>query len=554
MAPPEHDPWIGKTIEGRYVVRRRIGRGGMGVVYEAEHAALDRRVAIKVIAAKEAPEAYLTRFRREAKLASRITHEHLVHIYDVGTDLESSSEFIVMEYVEGRDLGKELDGGPLSIARTIAITRQLLQGLHAIHEGGVIHRDIKPTNVMLTARSGDRDYVKLMDFGIARAIDDVSLTATGHVVGTPNFMSPEQLRGQEVDHRTDLYAVGVTMFAMIAGKLPFEGNTAMLAGQHVFQPPPSLAKLRPETPPALVAAVERALAKAPADRFADARAFANALEPEAMAAPVAMNAGAPAPAGVDSRELATVSSRPPARSRARWALLAAALVATAATAGVIWYVQRPTPETSRPPAGSATPPSVRTAQVDAAVTAVVTPSVLADAGSDATMTGAGPDTPIDLHDGGKPPDKRPVPAGGASDLLCHCLPTNAADQFPLCPQKGTSLCRCDTADGASLCPTRLVIKKVCSGSEPIDCAPNGVVCGDKLYTKYHLPGRADEACSGFGVPRWGEPDPNRVTGHLECDVCPGVPLDRFPGREGEPCGGFYWRTGEPKSGTLAHCK
>ncbi|MBL0213973.1 MAG: protein kinase [Myxococcales bacterium] len=553
MVPPEADPWIGKTIEGRYVIRRRIGRGGMGVVYEAEHAALDRRVAIKVIAAKEAPEAYLTRFRREAKLASRITHEHLVHIYDVGTDLESSSEFIVMEYVEGRDLGKELDGGRLSIARTIAIARQLLQGLHAIHEGGVIHRDIKPTNVMLTARSGDRDYVKLMDFGIARAIDDVSLTATGHVVGTPNFMSPEQLRGQEVDHRTDLYAVGVTMFAMIAGKLPFEGNTAMLAGQHVFQPPPSLAKLRPETPPALIAAVERALAKAPADRFADALAFAKALEPEAMVAPAA--APASAPAAVDSREVATVSSRPPARAPARRLLLLGGLAVAAATAGVIWYVQRPTADAPPTPIGSAAPPIVRPAQVDAAVTAVVTPGVPpVDAAPDATTTSAGPDTPIDPQDGGKPPDKRPPPVGGGSDLLCHCLPTNAADQFPLCPQKGTSLCRCDTNDGASLCPTKLVIKKVCSGSEPIDCAPNGVVCTDKEYAKYHLPGRADEPCSGFAVPRWGEPNPNRVTGHLECDVCPGVPLDRFPGREGEPCGGFYWRTGEPKSGTLAHCK
>lgn len=534
----DDDPLIGKTIEGRYVLQRRIGRGGMGVVYEAEHAALDRRVAIKLIGAKQASEAYLTRFRREAKLASRITHEHLVHIYDVGIDLDTNADFIVMEYVEGRDLGKELEAGPLGFARTISIARQLLHALHAIHEGEIIHRDIKPTNVMLTTRSGERDFVKLMDFGIARAVGDASLTVTGHVMGTPSFMSPEQLRGQEVDRRSDLYAVGVTVFAMIAGRLPFDGNTAHLAGQHVFQPPPSLAKLRPGTPPALIAAVERALSKSPADRFPDALSFAKALD-----------GGAPPPIAETAK--VTLDDRPrPRRSRAP--LVAGALVALAALGAVLWFLRAPekaAPETAVAPVS---PP----APIDAQIVATVDASIAADAGIDTVEVAAGPATPLAVPPTENTvPDKRPKPpVAEGPPGACHCIPTNAPDIIGLCATKGPSLCRCDTTGGSSLCPTPLVVKKVCSADEGFDCAPNGVVCSDRHYTAYHRPGHADEPCTGYAVPRWGDPDPEKKTGHLECDVCAGSKLDAFRGHDGEPCSGFYWRTGETKSGKLAHCQ
>ncbi len=524
------DPLIGKTIEGRYVLQRRIGRGGMGVVYEAEHAALDRRVAVKLIAAQQGSEGFLTRFRREAKLASRITHEHLVHIYDVGIDLDTGADFIVMEYVEGKDLGKELEAGPMGFARVISIGKQLLHALHAIHESEIVHRDIKPTNVMLTTRSGERDFVKLMDFGIARAVGDASLTVTGHVMGTPSYMSPEQLRGQEVDRRSDLYAVGITLFAMIAGRLPFDGNTALLAGQHVFQPPPSLAKLRPGTPPALVAAVERALAKAPGDRFPDALAFAKALDGEP---PIAETPK------VDPRSAPTVNERPP--SRARTPIVGGVLVALAALAAVIWFVQRP-PAISAPPTVVAklAPPPL--APGDAAV--------MIDTGIDAVEVAGGPDTPL-VPTTNTPPDRRPkpaIPADAGPAQACHCIPTNAADVIGLCATKGASLCRCDAASGASLCPTPLVIRERCSDFE---CGP---WCSERQYTSYHLPGRADDPCSGFAVPRYGAPDPERKTGHLECDVCAGSKLDAFKGHDGEPCSGFYWRTGETKTGKLAHCQ
>ncbi|MBA3462008.1 MAG: serine/threonine protein kinase [Deltaproteobacteria bacterium] len=525
------DSWVGKTIDGRYVLRRRIGKGGMGVVYEAEHAALERRVAIKLIAAAEATDGYLERFRREAKLASRITHEHLVHIYDIGSDRDTGADYIAMEYVDGHDLGKELKAGPLGIPRAVAITKQLLKGLQAIHSGGIIHRDIKPGNVMLTTRNGERDFVKLMDFGIARALGDASLTMTGHVMGTPSFMAPEQVRGQEVDHRTDLYAVGVTLFAMVAGKLPFEGDTAMLAGAHVFQPPPSLATVRPDTPRAIVVAVERALAKAPSDRFADARDFAAALD-------------APPPHARDAVE--TVAARPPRRerrSRAPW--IAAVLVSCAAIAGAIAYTQRPTAKrdeviaTSPPPAPPAPAPAP---VIDAAIDV------------DATIDLVEPAVP-----NAPPPAKGSVakPVAAASNRpvqFCQCQPTNAPDVYGLCASAGRPVCRCD-ANGRSLCPSPLVNQGACDRYKDGGCQKLLVECPDKRYAEFHVPGTQGAACSGYEVPLFearGSPDP--IRGTLNCDVCPGTRLDSFRGQPGDPCTGYYWRTGEQKTGKLAHCR
>jgi len=499
---PDVDPWLGKTIGGRYVLRRRIGRGGMGVVYEADHAALDRRVAIKLIAAAETNDAYLIRFRREAKLASRITHEHVVHVYDVG--IEDGADYIVMELVEGRDLGRELEGGPLSIARTIAIARQLLHGLHAIHEGGIVHRD----------------FVKLMDFGIARSLGDASLTVTGRVVGTPNFMSPEQLRGQTVDHRTDLYAVGVTLFAMLAGRLPFEGNTAHLAGQHVFSAPPSLAKLRPEAPAALVAAVDRAHAKAPEDRFPDALAFAAALDAEPLAV-------ATPPAAAATPEVTTLVARPRGAG-ARTILVGGAIGAIAVTLAAIAYVRLARDDDASGPAVVAHAPRV---PVDAA------PATIVDAVIDATTAAPGPDRPIAPTP--STPDPRPRPPSDDPER-CQCIPTNAPDILALCQTKGPSLCRCDTSAGASLCPVQ------------VDDVHHE--CPDGSYRTYHLPGRADDPCSGYPVSRSDKPLAENTSGHLECDVCAGAALTSFRGHSGDRCSGFYWRTGEPKTGTLAHCE
>src|SRR5262245_20278981 len=188
------DEWLGRTLDGRYFVTRFLGRGGMGAVYEAEHRGLERKVAIKIVDRAKLSPAEIERFQREAKHASKVVHENVVQVFDFATSPEGH-DYIVMELVEGSDLAKILAAaGRLAPDRAVAIIRQALLGLQAIHEQGIIHRDIKPSNV-LVAKRGGRELAKLADFGIARATDDRSLTGTGHLIGTVQYMAPEQFRG-----------------------------------------------------------------------------------------------------------------------------------------------------------------------------------------------------------------------------------------------------------------------------------------------------------------------------------------------------------------------
>jgi serine/threonine-protein kinase len=276
------DPLIGQTIDGRYLVRRFIGKGGMGRVYEAEHVGLHKRVAIKFLPEDNDADA-LARFRREARTASQISHEHVVHVFDVGTT--NGREYFAMEYVEGKSLQKVLDEeGALAPERAVAIAHQLLAGLGAVHAAGLVHRDIKPANVLLATREDGGDFVKVMDFGLSKtvAMGDDTITSVGRVVGTPQFMAPEQIAGAVVDARADLYAAGICMYAMLVGKVPFAGSkVTKVAAQHLTERPPSVATLRPGLPAAVVMAVARALEKEPQSRFQSAREFADALDGKA---------------------------------------------------------------------------------------------------------------------------------------------------------------------------------------------------------------------------------------------------------------------------------
>ncbi len=273
------DPRIGKTIDGRYFIRRLIGRGGMGTVYEADHVGLDKRVALKFLSINKTDRDALARFRREAKIASRIVHEHVVHIYDVGT-ADADTDFIVMEFLEGRDLAVTLrELGPLSAMRTVSIIRKVLRGLRAIHLAGIVHRDIKPANILIATRDEDRDFVKIMDFGISKPIHGGTITNTGAIIGTPEYMSPEQLIGEDIDPRADLYAVGIMAYRMLTGKLPFTTDTFdRSSAANPYVPVPSLAAHQPELPRELIRAIEKATAKPRDERFADAQAFLTALE------------------------------------------------------------------------------------------------------------------------------------------------------------------------------------------------------------------------------------------------------------------------------------
>ena len=304
------DPLLGKTIDSRYLVRRLLGRGGMGAVYEADHVGLDKRIAIKFVTNVGADRDQRARFRQEARAASKIVHENVVQIFDVGVDGDGL-DYIVMEYVDGRDLQSVLRAeGALEPARAIAIACQVLHGLHASHAVGIVHRDIKPANVLL---AGDDELVKIMDFGIAKSVHAhvaQTDTGTGRVIGTPQYMAPEQLADEPVDRRADVYAVGVTLYAMLAGEVPFAGTSFTKRLEALARPAPSLAEARPDLPPALTAAVARALAASPDDRFPDAAAFADALAGAAVETPIVAGARA----RVDSAEAETRDSGPKRRN------------------------------------------------------------------------------------------------------------------------------------------------------------------------------------------------------------------------------------------------
>jgi serine/threonine-protein kinase len=261
-----------RTI-GRYVVDREIGRGGMGVIYKAHDPAIDRAVAIKLIRAEllgDDGEEFILRFQREAQAAARCAHPNIVAIYDFA--VEGGSPYLTMEYLEGETLGQALAGGRrFSIEEAVSIITQVLDGLSIAHAHGIVHRDIKPANILLL----DKLRVKVMDFGIARpAASD--LTQAGALVGSPHYMSPEQFRGDPVDHRADLFAAGVVLYQLITGERPFAGNNFAEIAYRVVHSTPDPGP-RAASWPGLNACLGRALAKSAADRWPNAEMMAAAL-------------------------------------------------------------------------------------------------------------------------------------------------------------------------------------------------------------------------------------------------------------------------------------
>ena len=261
-----------RVIAGRYEIGPLIGRGGMSDVHVATDAKLGRRVAVKLLKSSLANDpVFRTRFRQEAQAAARMSHPTIVRVYDAGEEIvrdatgaESVVPFIVMEHVEGRLLRALIDEGPLPVAEAARIAEQILTALEYSHRAGVVHRDIKPGNVMVTATG----QVKVMDFGIARAISDSAATVaqTSSILGTAQYFSPEQAKGEAVDARTDLYATGVVLFEMLTGRPLFQAESAVaVAYQHVSEVPAAPSTIAPQVPVALDAVVLHALAK---DRFA----------------------------------------------------------------------------------------------------------------------------------------------------------------------------------------------------------------------------------------------------------------------------------------------
>ena len=268
------DSLVGTTLAGKYRIDARLNEGGMGTVYRGTHVLMDKTVAIKVLRPSlAADEKIVARFSREARAASRISHPNALSVTDFGED-ERGHVFLVMEFLSGKTLKQVIrDDGPLPLARVVDIARQIGDALHAAHEQGVVHRDLKSDNIMLLdTMTGD--HAKVLDFGIAKINEpegavDTNLTAPNLVIGTPQYMSPEQCsQGSEIDARSDIYSFGVILYEMLVGHVPFSGDSpTMVMMKHLQEPVPSVLEERSDLPAPVARVVARAMAKVPGNRY-----------------------------------------------------------------------------------------------------------------------------------------------------------------------------------------------------------------------------------------------------------------------------------------------
>lgn len=289
------DQYIGQDVGGQFRILKRIGSGGMGAVYKAEQPDMNRFVAIKILHKRflSRPD-LVSRFRREARAMSHLSHPNTASVFLYG-QLEDGSCYFVMEYLEGRNLAQLVKReGPLQPERAANIMKQVCAALDEAHQAGIIHRDLKPENIFVTNQGGIDDFPKVLDFGLAKVTEkqmrpgSLILTREGMVFGTPEFMSPEQARGQTLDARTDIYSLGTILYEALTGKLPFDARQSIEFIQlHVKAKPIPLSERVPglHFPPALDAAIAKALAKDPNDRYSTASELGAAVQNALMVAP-----------------------------------------------------------------------------------------------------------------------------------------------------------------------------------------------------------------------------------------------------------------------------
>jgi serine/threonine-protein kinase len=444
------DPTIGRTIAGKFAVERRLGAGAMGVVYLAKQLALEKTVAIKVLHRELAvDETFAQRFRREARAASRLDHPNSIRVYDFGEEPDGLL-YIAMEYVQGCDLFALIsEHGPPPPASVVDLLSQALAALAVAHDLGVLHRDLKPENIMVVRGKGDDgqpvDVIKVCDFGIAKIVESSSQlsddggrkhTTKGLIVGTPAYMSPEQARGETLDGRSDLYSMGVVLYELLTGRVPFDGDTPLgIVLKHIGEAPMPPSSFIPSVDRRLEAICMKALQKLPSDRFQDAREMRLALRSALGAAPALQERGSGALLALADTVSATRahdsskptlegltpphSPRPSKRSRP-WLVVAVLLPTTAATLIVTLRAgTRAQPPASQPAASQTSvlaspradeePRAFRAESVaPTATSALVRVAEVASAsGHEAKTHRAKPDVPSPVV--GEPPPIQPAP-------------------------------------------------------------------------------------------------------------------------------------------------
>jgi serine/threonine-protein kinase len=434
---PHQGPLVGSTVEGRYLVEALIGVGNIGLVYRARHKIIGKTVAIKVLRPDFARDHEVSeRFLVEARAASVVDNPHVVDIDDFG-ELPDGTAYFVMEYLDGRPLSDVIrDEAPLSLERIIHVGKQIAAGLAAAHRSSIVHRDLKPDNLLVTRRGHERDFVTVVDFGIAKVAGATNrLTVAGTLYGTPHYMSPEQARGDEVDLRSDIYSLGVILYEMATGQVPFDADSPFaVVSQHVNAAlvPPHLARPEAGISLALSELIVKCLSKSPADRFASMADVSVALERVRRWRPGALDTlpdvFTPATSVRPAPSVPPPTTTPAGRSR--WPLALA--VVTAAAAGAFVYRQRHAPlARPAPPAAApaAAPPSAAPASPpptaphpDAAASASAASPPPAEPPLRGVTEVALVIAPIDAHvyhqkvDLGAMPISIPVPSGQTVDI------------------------------------------------------------------------------------------------------------------------------------------